>query len=83
VPQLVQHLAQIVARMRLGHIRPEGESQVVARLGSMAVEQQVSKQGLHPRLIDRVHRLIAVRQVKIAQQLDVQEGHLACALLFQ
>jgi hypothetical protein len=67
MPQLVQHLAQIVARVGFVYIGPEGKGQVGARLGGMAVEQQVGKQRLYPRLIDRVHRLVVVSQAEIAQ----------------
>ncbi len=64
--QLVKRLAQIVPGLILGQVGPELEGKIMARLGSITVQQKVSQNGLKPGSTETGHYLLAINQTKIA-----------------
>jgi hypothetical protein len=68
--QPVQHVAQVRAGLRLGGVRPQQESEALARLGRVAVQQQVGEERLGARGLERRHWAVAEAQLQLAQQTD-------------
>src|SRR5690242_16384332 len=47
--QLVEQLAQVIARLGFGGVGPEVEGELLARLGSVPVQEKIGEQGLEAR----------------------------------
>jgi len=73
--QLVEQLAQVIARLGLGGVGPEEEGKMLALLGNIAMQHEIGEQGAQARGIEAGHLLIAVEQVKIAKQSEVKGWH--------
>jgi hypothetical protein len=67
--QLVQQLAQVIARLVLGGVGPEEESQMLALLSNIAMQHEVGEQGLQAHTVKACHLSVSVDQVEIAEQL--------------
>jgi hypothetical protein len=75
-------LAQVRSRLSLGGVGPKEKSQMLARLGHIAMQHEIGEQGLQASGVEACYRLIANVQAKIAKQPNVQErGHLSDLLL--
>ena len=72
VAQLVENLPEVVARLCLARVRPEGEGQVLAKLRRVAVEEQVAEERVQPWRMDGGHRLVSVHEAESAEEADVQ-----------
>ena len=46
--QVVQHMAQVGAGLRLGRVRPEAERDLLPRLRRVPMDQEVGEEGLRP-----------------------------------
>ena len=75
VAQMVHQLAQIGLCLFVGRIGPEEKGELTAGLGYVTMKKQVGQQGLQARLIEARYGLIPVEQVKIAQEMDVEDWH--------
>ncbi|MFL5664755.1 MAG: hypothetical protein ACJ8BW_25925 [Ktedonobacteraceae bacterium] len=73
--QLVEQLAQVIARLSLGGVGPEEEGQMLALLGYIAMQHEIGEQGAQARGIEAGHLLVVVAQVKIAKQAEVKGWH--------
>src|SRR6266566_8022005 len=73
--QLVEQLAQVIARLGLGGVGPEEEGQMLALLGNIAMQHEIGEQGAQARGIEAGHLLVVVEQVKIAEQAEVKGWH--------
>jgi hypothetical protein len=69
--QLMHQLAQVVAGLRLGCVRPEEEGETMARLGHVAMQDEIGEQGLHAHRVEVRYRLVAKAHAEIAEQPDV------------
>ena len=65
--QLVQQLAQVIARLGLGGIGPEEEGKMLALLGNIAMQHEIGEQGAQTRGIEVGHLLVVVAQAEIAK----------------
>jgi hypothetical protein len=70
--RLMEQLAQVIACLRLGGIRPEEEGQVLALLRHVAMQHEIGKQCLQPYGVETGHLLISVDQAEIAEQAYVK-----------
>src|SRR6266516_2287234 len=73
--QLVEQLAQVIARLGLGCVGPEEEGQVLALLGNIAMQHEIGEQGAQARGIEVGHLLVVVAQAEIAKQAEVKGWH--------
>jgi len=73
--QLVEQLAQVIARLGFGGVGPEEEGKMLALLGNIAMQHEIGEQGAQARGIETGHLLIAVEQAKIAEQANVKGWH--------
>jgi hypothetical protein len=71
--EVVQDMAKIRARLRLGRVGPQQERQAPAGLRRIPVEQQVGEQRLRPRRLQRRQRRRVQAQVPLPQEPDAQE----------
>src|SRR5215831_3714459 len=70
--QLMEQLAQVIARLSLRCIWPEKEGQVLALLGNIAMQHEVGEQGLQAHVVEACHLPITIDQAEIAEQSDVK-----------
>lgn len=76
VAEEVEQVAQVGARLGFGGIRPEEVGEAGAGLGGVAVEEEVSEEGLEARGINLRDGCVVVAYAEIAQQRDGQQwGH--------
>ncbi len=68
----MQSLAQVGTGLRLFGLGPEEIGEALAKHGVFAVEQQVRKQGLQPRGVDRRDHSAAVRKPEPAKEPSVK-----------
>src|SRR6266550_1603271 len=73
--QLVEQLAQVIARLGLGCVGPEEEGQVLALLGNIAMQHEIGEQGAQASGIEVGHLLVVVAQAEIAKQAEVKGRH--------
>jgi hypothetical protein len=73
--QLVEQLAQIIARLGLGGVGPEEEGKMLALLGDIAMQHEVGEQGAQARGIEVGHLLVVVEQAELAKQTEVKGWH--------
>jgi hypothetical protein len=73
-PELVEHVAQVRAGLRLGRVGPQQERQPLPRLRRVPVEHQVGEQRPGPRRLQRWQRRRTVSQVGLAEKPDAQRG---------
>ena len=73
--QLVEQLAQVIARLGLGGVGPEEEGQMLALLGNIAMQHEIGEQGAQARGIEVGHLLVVVEQAEIAKQSEVKGWH--------
>ena len=64
----MQHVPQVRARLGLGRVRPEQKGEMLAWLRRITVEQEVGKQRLGARGLERGQGGLAVAQVERAEQ---------------
>ena len=72
----VEQVAEVGPGLRLGRVRPQQEGQPPARLGRLAVEQQVGEQRQGTGRLQRRQRRPAEAEVGCAEQPDAQVGRL-------
>ena len=72
VEQLVEQVPQVGAGLGFGGVGPEEERQVPARLGRVAMEDQVGQQGLQARGIHGADIEATISQTELTQHLDTQ-----------
>ena len=70
----VEHVAEVGPGLGLGRVRPQQEGQPLARLGRLAVEQQVGEQRQGAGRLQRRQRRPAEAEVRCAEQPDAQDG---------
>ena len=70
--QLVEQLAQVIARLGLGGVGPEEEGKMLALLRNIAMQYEISEQLAQARGIEADHLLAAVEQAKITKQANVK-----------
>jgi hypothetical protein len=73
VRQDVEDVAEVGARLTLRGVRPEEERHALARLGRLAVEQQVGEQGARPARVERGKELAVGPYFQLAEEPDAQE----------
>ena len=74
--QLVEQVTQVRAGLRFRRIRPEEVSDMLPRLRSLAMKQEIGEQGLQTRQGDADELVVAVSQANAAQELDLEHyGH--------
>jgi hypothetical protein len=66
-------MSQVRPRLRLGGVRPQREGDVLALLGSVAVEQQVCEQRLGACRVQWWHLLASEAELDAAEQADAQD----------
>src|SRR5690348_3022168 len=64
--QLVEQLAQVIARLSLGGVGPEEEGKMLALSGNIAMQYQIGEQGLQAQGVEAGHLLLIVDQAEIA-----------------
>ena len=64
MPKVMKDMPEVCARLRLAGIWPEHESQMLARLGGVSMEHEVSEEGFRPRGRQRRQETVAVAKVK-------------------
>ncbi len=73
--QLVEQLAQVIARLSLGGVGPEEEGKMLALLGNIAMQHEIGEQGAQARGIEVGHLSVTVDKAEITQQSDVKGWH--------
>ena len=65
--QEVEQLAQVIARLGLGGVGPEEESQAASLLWHIAMQHEVGEQGLQAHTVEAGHLFIIVDQAELAE----------------
>jgi hypothetical protein len=68
----VEELAQVIASLSLGSVRPEEEGKMLALLRDIAMQREIGKQGLQTRRVQARHLLSIVYQAEIAEQTELK-----------
>ena len=68
-PERMQEMPQVRARLRLAGLRPQQGRQPLARLGRVAMEKKVGKQGLRSSRLQRRQPTVAQPELELAEQL--------------
>lgn len=73
--QLVEKLAQVIARLSLGGVGPEEEGKMLALLRNVVMQHEVGEQGLQAHGVETSHLPIIVDEAEIAEQAEVKGWH--------
>jgi hypothetical protein len=73
--QLVEQLAQVVARLGLGCVGPEEEGEMLALLGNIPMQHEIREQRTQAHGIEASDRLAVVEQDEIAKYAKAKGWH--------
>src|SRR3954447_1308857 len=73
--QVIEHLAQVGARMDFVKVGPKQKGNLLAAQRLVTMESEIGQERLQPRLRGGRYRRLLIAQVKAAQKTKVKDGH--------